>query len=284
MVLCLSVHKSDLSKRARTARVCYIVRAPALLDGKPVRRMSNWGRSPRGGAREVTVEACNAWRETIEQEKEHRRRSQARLGMRRSPRTTAPSPRTTAPETGAMRPTPPRPFAQQFASPRSTAKEVATIMVMQPGRPPLGIPTSSDAPNKANDRQKVILDYGSERGGRQILPPGGALEDLRQGRQRIRELKAQVNQEKEARRQAESRLQWQEEFNGDDDCTIDALMRKYAVPKRLLPDLSRTTELPGPPMPSPRIATLSDPSATAALQSPRTQQPVAGFSWRLGGL
>ena len=252
--------------------------------------MSNWGRSPRGGAREVTVEACNAWRETIEQEKEHRRRSQARLGMRRSPRTSAggASPRTTAPETGAMRPTPPRPFAQQFASPRSTAKEAATVLVKQPGRPPLGIPTSSDAPKKANDRQKVMLDYGSERGGHQIFPPGGALEDLRQGRQRIRELKAQVSEEKEARRQAESRLQWQEEFNSDPDCTIDALMRKYAVPKRLLPDLSRTAELPGPPMPSPRIATLSDLSATAALHlqshvpSPRT--PVAGFSWRYGGL
>ena len=153
-------------KRAPRQRVCYIA-ASRTTSGSPREGMSNWGRSPRGGAREVTVEACNAWRETIEQEKEHRRRSQARLGMRRSPRTSAggASPRTTAPETGAMRPTPPRPFAQQFASPRSTAKEAATGLVKQPGKPPLGIPTSSDAPNKANDRQKVILDYGSERGG-----------------------------------------------------------------------------------------------------------------------
>tara|TARA_B100000795_G_scaffold186577_1_gene141807 strand:- start:200 stop:943 length:744 start_codon:yes stop_codon:yes gene_type:complete len=238
--------------------------------------MSNWGRSPRGGAREVTVEACNAWRETIDAEKEHRRRSQARLGMR-------PSPRATAPETGAMRSTPPSQFAQQFASPRSTAKE-ATVMAKQPGRPPLEqfIPSSSDVPNKANNRQKIIMDYNFESGDHQIFPPVGALEDPRQGRLAIRELKAQVTQEKQARRQAESRLQWHQEFNGDAECTIEALMRRYAVPKRLL-DVSRT-EFPGP-MPSPRVEGsvppwlgLADPSATAALQSPRMQQPV-GFSW-----
>ena len=236
-----------------------------LLQAVVVRSMSNWGRSPRGGASQVTVEACNAWRETIDAEKEHRRRSQARLGMR-------PSPRATAPETRAMRSTPPSQFAQQFASPRSTANE-ATVMAKQPGRPPLEqfIPTSSDVPNKANNRQKTTLDYNSERGDHEIFPPVGALEDPRQGRQRIRELKAQVNQEKQARRQAESRLQWHEEFNGDAECTIEALMRKYAVPKRLL-DVSRP-EFPGP-MPSPRIATLADPSATVALQSPRKQ-----FSW-----
>ena len=214
--------------------------------------MSNWGRAPRGGPREVTVEACNAWRETIDAEKEHRRRSQARLGMRR------PSPRAAAPQ-----------FAQQFSSPRSTAKE-ATVLAKQPGRPPLEqfIPNSSDVPNTANNRQKNLQDYNSERGDHNIFPPVGALEDPRQGRQRIRELKAQVNQEKQVRREAESRLQWHEEFNGDAECTIEALVRKYAVPKRLL-DVSRT-EFPGP-MSSPRIATLADPSATAALQSPRMQ-------------
>ena len=142
----------------------------------------------------MTVEACNAWRETIDAEKEHRRRSQARLGMRR------PSPRAAAPQ-----------FAQQFSSPRSTAKE-ATVLAKQPGRPPLEqfIPNSSDVPNTANNRQKNLQDYNSERGDHNIFPPVGALEDPRQGRQRIRELKAQVNQEKQVRREAESRLQWHE--------------------------------------------------------------------------
>lgn len=212
----------------------------------------------------MTAAACNEWRETCDQEKEHRRRSQARLGIKLSPRAKL------APVPGTMRSPPPTSIAHLFDSPRSTAKD-DTRLAKPPGALSLGqfVADPSDAPVKAHNRQKIMLDYNFERGDHQIFPPVGPLEDPRQGRQRIRELKAQVSQEKAARRDAESRLQWHQEFSNDRECTIEALVRKYAVPKRLL----------DAQMPSPRIATLADPLAAAVLQSPCDSQQPVGFAW-----
>ena len=233
--------------------------------------MSNWGRSPRGGNGMETAQALNVWRETCAQEKEHRRASLSKLGLKALVHQ--------PPAKGTIRSDPPLRYSYLFASPRATTAQEAALMHKQPGALPIRylIPDPDDPVDKTYNRKKSEFDYSDDsRGDHEIFP-----RDHRDvGRKKIRDLKAQVppllamaqwhdslasnapprvartraqvSHEKQARRDAERRLQWHQEFGGD------------------------------VPMPSPRVATLAEPAASAALLHSGMLSPRGvpeGFAW-----
>ena len=145
--------------------------------------MSNWGRSPRGGNGMETAQALNVWRETCAQEKEHRRASLSKLGLK--------APVHQPPAKGTVRSDPPLRYSYLFASPRATTAQEAALMHKQPGALPIRylIPGPDDPVDKTYNRKKSEFDYSDDsRGDHEIFP-----RDHRDvGRKKIRDLKAQV--------------------------------------------------------------------------------------------